>query len=583
MLKILCVAPYENLKKKFDSIAMSFKNIQLESYVGDLADGVSIAKEKEEFFDIIISRGGTAQEIKKISKLPVIEVGISILDILRIIKMIESYSQDFAFIGFANITKQVTILSEILDKHFDIITIEDREQVSSVVNKLKHNGYSLIIGDKITTHIALERGINAILIESGDESIATAINDAIVVGNAFAKKSEEQFYEQFITKQLEISMLLLDQEMNILYTNSHSNSKTLLSAINRIIVVLVEKQKEKMISYKKINGKLYSIEVLPCCYGYIAYVKATAISEGMNPLIIHEEKNMDDSTLTNSSVFVGRKIEKMKQLLETNSNIVIYGEKGTGKESLKKIIVNQSKANNYWTINLSGEFSKYEWNNLLNSYTSILYDEDTAFFVEGINDSKIRYLKELIHFIESSSAGSNQWIFLLTVSEDSKQVLQLLFEAVSILPFKLESLKKRLDELGSLISLYVYEFKTRYNKNVIGFEPGALDLMKSYRWPGNVRQLKKAIEEMVVYTPGSFISKSTVIEYLNQVESDWKELQMDQSFNWEEMKEKSLEEIKKIVIQKALAYNKGNKTKTAEELQISRSTLWRYLESDGRL
>lgn len=579
MLKILSIAPYENLKKKFDTIAMSFEDIHLESYVGDLADGVSIAKEKEKSFDVIISRGGTAEEIKKVSKLPVIEVDISILDILRIIKMIESYSQEFAFIGFANITRQVSILSEILDKHFDIITIESQEQVSSVVDELKNNGYSLIIGDKITTQIALERGINAILIESGDESIATAIKDAIVVGNAFAKKSEEQFYEEYIAKQLEISIFLLDQEMNILYTNSHSNSKLLFSTINRIIVVLAEKQKEKMISYKKIHGKLHSIEVLPCCYGYIAYVKVLAVSEGMNPLIIYEEKNMGNSTLTNSSVFVGKKIEKLKQLLGAKSNIVIYGERGTGKESLKKIILNQTKADNYWTINLSGEFSKYEWNNLLNSYTSILYDNDTTFFVEGISNSKIGYLYDLIHFIENFSVSSNQWIFLLTVNEDSKQALQLLAEATGILPFKLESLTKRSDEIGSLISLYVYEFKTRHNKNVIGFEPSALDLMKSYHWPGNVRQLKKAIEEMVVFTSGSFISKLTVIEYLNQAENDWKNMQIDQSFNWEEMEGKSLEEIKKLVIQKALAYNKGNKTKTAKELQISRSTLWRYIEN----
>lgn len=493
--------------------------------------------------------------------------------------MIESYSQDFAFIGFANITRQVSILSEILDKHFDIITVESQEQVSSVIDELKNNGYSLIIGDRITTHIALENGINAILIESGDESIATAIKDAIVVGNAFAKKSEEQFYEEYIAKQLEISIFLLDQEMNILYTNSHSDSKTLFSAINRIIVVLAENQKEKMISYKKIHGKLHSIEVLPCCYGYIAYVKVLAVPEGMNPLIIYEEKNMGNSTLTNSSIFVGRKIEKLKQLLGTKSNIVIYGERGTGKESLKKIVLNQTKANNYWTINLSGEFSKYEWNSLLNSYTSILYDNDTTFFIEGISNSKIGYLYDLIHFIENFPVSSNQWIFLLTVNEDSEQALQLLCEAPGILPFKLESLRKRSDEIGSLISLYVYEFKTRYNKNVIGFEPSALDLMKSYHWPGNVRQLKKAIEEMVVFTSGTFISKFTVIEYLNQAESDWKNLKMDQSFNWEEMKGKSLEEIKKLVIQKALAYNKGNKTKTAKELQISRSTLWRYIEN----
>ncbi len=578
MIKILSIAPYENLKKKLDTIALSYPDIQLESYVGDLSDGVDLVKEKEENFDIIISRGGTAQEIKKISKRPVIEVDISILDILRIIKMVESYSQDFAFIGFANITKQVTILSEILDKQFNIVTIENRNQVHTIVNKLKENGYSLIIGDKITTQIAMECGINTILIESGDESIEAAIKDAIVMGNAFAKKNKEQYYEKFIIDHLEIIMFVLDSNKNILFTNTQNYSKSLVTTINRIITVLDEKRKEEMISYKKVYGKLYSIEVLPCCYGYIAYVKELAVSEDINPLIVYEEKNIEDSALSNSSVFVGKRIEKLKQLLKTNSNIVIYGEGGTGKESVKKIILNEPKENNYWTINLSGDFTKYEWNHLLNAHTSILYDNNTTFFVEGITDSKKGYLYDLIRFIESSSVSSNQWIFLVTLHEETRNSFNILNKAGRIIPFKLEALKNRSDEIGSLISLYVYEFKTKYNKNVIGFEPSALELMKSYHWPGNVRQLKKIIEEMVVFTPGSFISKSTVIEYLNQTEKEWKIQRVEDTFNWDEIRGKSLEDIKKIVIRKLLAYNKGNKTKTASDLQISRSTLWRYLE-----
>lgn len=65
MLKVLAIAPYQNLKTKIDEIAEDFKTLYVESYVGDLSVGLAIAQKKASKFDVVISRGGTAKLLAK--------------------------------------------------------------------------------------------------------------------------------------------------------------------------------------------------------------------------------------------------------------------------------------------------------------------------------------------------------------------------------------------------------------------------------------------------------------------------------------------------------------------------------------
>jgi len=78
MLKILAIAPYQNLKTKIDEIAENFKTLYVESYVGDLSVGLAIAQKKASKFDVVISRGGTAKLLAKY--IVAVELGHHIFD-----------------------------------------------------------------------------------------------------------------------------------------------------------------------------------------------------------------------------------------------------------------------------------------------------------------------------------------------------------------------------------------------------------------------------------------------------------------------------------------------------------------------
>lgn len=360
MLKILAIAPYENLKSKFDLTAKKFNEIHLESYVGDLDEGVRLVKEKEQDYDVIISRGGTAKEIKTVSSLPVVEVNISILDILRNIKMIENYTQSFVFIGYENITKQVNILAEILDKKIDIITIEEQSEVPEIIAQVKANNYSLIVGDKITTRIARENELNAILIESGEESITDAIEEAITIGNIFVYQSNQSVFEQKFLSQFEITSFIFSADLQLLYTNNTPSNSALLKLVKKTVDKLIGQNSSPNFSYEESGKDLYYIELQRLEEKLFVYCRKERLRMDGLSLTKKEVGQTTDDIKKNSSIFIGNKMKNLTKLLNKNSNLFIYGEKGTGKTSIKNIVMNRKKAKNCWTVDLNAPFTTAE-------------------------------------------------------------------------------------------------------------------------------------------------------------------------------------------------------------------------------
>ena len=203
--RILGIAPYEGLRTVMERVAEDIPDIQLESYVGDLDAGVSIASERlGDRFDAIISRGGTARMLQEITTLPVVEVKISVYDMLRSIKLAENYQHGYAIVGFENITESAHVLCDLLQKSMKIITLGSRGEVETVLAGLRAEGCRLVICDMVTYHHALELGLDAYLITSGVESAREALAEAEVRGGRF-HRIKRPFFEQFLEKRIELT------------------------------------------------------------------------------------------------------------------------------------------------------------------------------------------------------------------------------------------------------------------------------------------------------------------------------------------------------------------------------------------
>ena len=123
-LHILGIAPYDSMRDVMQRTAEGFPDLQLDVYIGDLEQGVNIVKNvATQGYDAIISRGGTATMIRQVTDLPVIEIQLSVYDVLRTIKLAENYSSLYAIVGFPTITESAHTLCDLLRYDVDILTI----------------------------------------------------------------------------------------------------------------------------------------------------------------------------------------------------------------------------------------------------------------------------------------------------------------------------------------------------------------------------------------------------------------------------------------------------------------------------
>ena len=104
--RILGIAPYDGMRTAMEQAAQAYPNVELEVYTGDLEEGQAIVQRMApNSYDCIISRGGTATLIRQVTDLPVVDIHISVYDVLRTMKLAENYTSLYAIVGFPSITE----------------------------------------------------------------------------------------------------------------------------------------------------------------------------------------------------------------------------------------------------------------------------------------------------------------------------------------------------------------------------------------------------------------------------------------------------------------------------------------------
>jgi DNA-binding NtrC family response regulator len=140
---------------------------------------------------------------------------------------------------------------------------------------------------------------------------------------------------------------------------------------------------------------------------------------------------------------------------------------------------------------------------------------------------------------------------------------------LNTIEIQLPPLRERREDIVPLAVHFLVRYATRYRKPVEGFEPAALDALRQASWPGNVRELDHAVERAVLLAERTLIRRE---ELAPGAAGPSGPARLD---------ELTLEEVEKVLIQKALARAGGNVSEAAKGLGLSRSALYRRLERYG--
>lgn len=142
------------------------------------------------------------------------------------------------------------------------------------------------------------------------------------------------------------------------------------------------------------------------------------------------------------------------------------------------------------------------------------------------------------------------------------------------LSLNLPSLRSRSDEIPSLASLYLSSLNPELGKQISGFEPKAIQMLREYEWPNNYTQFKHVLQSLATLTSSAYIRSSVVAELLARERA---QRRPQVSAVTAVSGDRTLEEIIEEVVEQTVAANNGNRAAAARQLGISRTTLWRYL------
>jgi propionate catabolism operon transcriptional regulator len=593
-IKVLAVLPYTGLKELVTTIANSYEQIQITSMVGDLEVGANLASQAaNNEYDIVLSRGGTAQMIASIVKIPVINIDVSGYDILSVIKLAQSFSGKSALVGFPNITQGATIICELLQSSVSVNTIHSEEEAVYVLETLRQEGFSVIIGDVVTIRLAKKNGFNGILVTSGVESVKRAFEELLKTYTYLSVSlAQSKFYKNVINSALEAIVVFSDKGQ-LLYKSSHTVSDEFMEDLkSRIESVLNQGYVRIMTSDKQftwsVTGK--RIQADDDVNYNVAFYVEKVIENSSKPyrgirFINENDKNsLSFFAFADNSEALIDTIRQAKEYAKIDQPVLIIGENGTGKSALAYAMHLNSDRRHNTFVSLDCEcITDEQWKAIMTEqYPAFPADNDytgLTIYLNRIDSLSIEAQKLILAYITISQkhnlpriiASSNTSLeFLL----EKSTFLEELYNSVSFLNLYILPLRERTNDIGNFVSIFISKCNEKYGKQIVGIDEAALKLLQEQVWEGNLEQLKRTTEEMVILCKGLSIGVNDVESVLR----NWTK-KVDKSKDFLDIHlGKTLDEITTEIINTIFEREGMNHLRTAKILGISRSTLWRKLK-----
>jgi DNA-binding NtrC family response regulator len=288
----------------------------------------------------------------------------------------------------------------------------------------------------------------------------------------------------------------------------------------------------------------------------------------------------------------------IKKVAGTDANILILGENGTGKELVARALYRNSLRRDEVFISVDlGSIAETLFESELfghekGAFTDARQMKQGRFeiasggtlFLDEIGNLTPQMQTKLLTIIERrevTRVGANKpmpidvRLVCATNNDIHKDVeegrfRQDLLYRINTVEIHLPPLRDRSGDLLLLADHFLKIYSKKYKKNVKGLLSSSLKKLQLYHWPGNVRELQHAIERAVIMSDGDMLSPEDFILSTSSKRSE--ELELN-NYN--------LDDIEKSIIQKVLKQHQGNISQAAQDLGLTRTSLYRRMEKHG--
>ena len=314
-----------------------------------------------------------------------------------------------------------------------------------------------------------------------------------------------------------------------------------------------------------------------------------------------EVKRLSEKQKTPQLIGKSPEIQKIVQMIEqvapSKASVLITGESGVGKEVVADAIVRLSNRSEKpfikvhcaalaetlleselfghekgaFTGAVSRKRGRFELAN-----TGTIFLDEIAEVNQQVQIKILRVLQD--KKFERVGGEETQEVDVRIISATNRDVTEEieqgrfredLYYRLNVVNIHVPPLRQRKDDIPLLAAAFLKEFAEENGKAIEGFETEARDALYSYRWPGNIRELRNAIESAVVMCRGNLITHEVLPpSVVSGAEDDYIRVQVGST----------LDDAEKEVIRATLRHENGNKSKTADILGIGRKTLHRKIQ-----
>lgn len=606
MTPILFLAPFPGMAELATAIANKM-GVQVIVEVTDDAQAKSVVKKYPDT-EVIVSRGGVAEQVRYFENLTVVEITMSVNDLLSVLSRLTGQGiRRIGIVSRANLFDGTMGDFCIADTEVSIRSCIDEREIQQTVLQFFDQRVEAVIGCRMAYETARECGLVAELLDSSAVSIRKAIEEAVRILKAKECEKLQAAQLMAIINNIEEGVIAVTDDKKVSFYNNLA--KRICTEPNKkltfahIVDLLNYRNQEKIVT---INGNSVLARIIPLEFNnkkrgdVITFQEVTSIQAFERKIRfssyqkgLYAKRSFNDM-ITQSAV-MNQLITKAKNYAAYKSNLLIYGETGTGKEVVAQSVHNHSKYHKgpFVSVNtasippslLESELFGYAEGAFTGArkggkqglfelaHGGTIFLDEIGELTPEIQSRLLRVLqeKEIMRIGDDKIIPVDVRIISATNRDLFEQVKkgafrQDLYYRIHVLGLRIPPLRERAEDIPLLFDYFVKRMSAKEGKNV-KISAGAMKRLTAYSWPGNIRQLRN-IAEVVTYCGNELIEPEHIADMLREQET------------WVEHSELitipeggSLKQMETEIIRCLLS--KYTSDEVCRQLGISRVTLWR--------
>jgi len=292
--------------------------------------------------------------------------------------------------------------------------------------------------------------------------------------------------------------------------------------------------------------------------------------------------------------------EVIRRVAPTKASVLISGESGTGKELVAEAIHTLSGRKDGPLIKvhcaalaeslLESELFGHEKGSFTGAQARkrgrFELAHEGSIFLDEIGEINQNVQIKILRVLQEKSferVGGEETLtsdvrVIAATNKDLKEEIRKgnfredLYYRLNVVNIHVPPLRERKDDIPLLAYSFLKEFSNENGKNLEGFDAKARTLLFNHEWPGNIRELRNSVESAVVMAKGNLITQDDLPPSLRH-ESEENAIKVALG--------STMDDVEKIVIRETLAWQGGNKSRTADILGIGRKTLYQKINDYG--